>query len=407
MGSPQFESLSIGERLEMRRRRRGLSRRVLANLVGRSEEWLRLVESGRSQLDSIEVVSRLAQVLQVDNPAELIDWPVTNSRESAPEPPLLRALYEVVIDHPALGIYASGDSLPDQDPAELSAAMDACRTVWTSSRHRYSRLAAELPPVLRMCRAVRWRRQDRPSAELLVSGYHLARLILAGTGSHSMAATVADRAIGTAAQLREPVLIAAGAWHVSQSLLNLSIPDASRDYALAAAARLERKGTDSDECRRLCAALRLVATRAAAYERAGRDSVHMLAELHSTAQELGRDSEVLMIPFGPVEVAIAAMEIAAQRNDTGEILRLADHLDIPDDHPSPRRVKYYIYQASAYAAQRDHAAVVLALSRAAEVSPEDLRYDPDAHRCIQHVLRRGNVIARREVRRLAALAGLG
>ncbi len=407
MSSAQFESLSIGERLELRRRRRGLSRRVLSGLVGRSEEWLRLVESGRSQLDSIDVVSRLAHVLQVDNPAELIDWPAVDTRESTPEPPILHKLFEVVIDHPALDVYANAESTQTLELDKLAQDVERCATVWAESDHRYSELATALPPVLRDCRSVRWRLQDSRSAELLVRAYHLSRQLLAGTGSHSMAATVADRAIGTAAQLRSPELIAVSAWHVSQALLNLSIPDASRAYALAAALRLERKGPENEKDLRLCAALRLVAARAAAYERAAPEADRLLAEARITAAQLGSDADVAMVPFGPVEVSIAEMEIAVCRNDTERVLRIAEDVEIPDDHSRSRRVKYYIYQAGAYLAERDDAAVVLALSRAAEISSEDLRYDPDAHRCIQQVLRRGNAIARREVRRLAALAGLG
>ncbi|MFC9897332.1 helix-turn-helix domain-containing protein [Nocardia sp. NPDC127579] len=406
MGSVQFDSLSIGERLQIRRRRRGLSRRVLAGLVGRSEEWLRLVESGRSQLDSIEVVTRLAHVLQVDNPAELIDWPVPESRRLTPEQPILHALHEAVIDHPALNVRGIASPAENRSITDLAEDLERCRTQWTGAYDRYANLASALPPVLRKCRSARWRLQDQRSGELLVGAYHLARVLLAGTGSHSMASTVADRAIGTAAQLHSPELIAISAWHVSQSLLDLSILDASQAYALAAATRLERTGRGDEDSFRLCSALRLVAARAAAFERASSDADRLIAEARAAAAELGDDVDIAMIPFGPIEVSLTEMEIAAQHNATDEVLRIADRLEIPEQHAPARRVRYYIYQANAYAARRDDASVVLALSRAAEISPEDLRYDATAHRCIQQVLRRGNVIARREIHRLAALAGL-
>ena len=55
-----------GQRIARARRRRGLSRAVLAGLVGRSESWLSQVERGKRGIDSHSVLVRLAEVLRVD-----------------------------------------------------------------------------------------------------------------------------------------------------------------------------------------------------------------------------------------------------------------------------------------------------------------------------------------------------
>ncbi|MEN3269270.1 helix-turn-helix transcriptional regulator [Pseudonocardia sp.] len=57
---------SIGRRIAVHRRRRGLSQAAVAGLVGRSESWLSQVERGLRNVDSYPVLRDLARVLRVD-----------------------------------------------------------------------------------------------------------------------------------------------------------------------------------------------------------------------------------------------------------------------------------------------------------------------------------------------------
>ena len=59
------EYMSVGERIVIYRRRRGLSQLALANMIGRSEAWLSQVERGIRHVDRVSVLIRLAQVLKV------------------------------------------------------------------------------------------------------------------------------------------------------------------------------------------------------------------------------------------------------------------------------------------------------------------------------------------------------
>ena len=59
------EYMSVGERIAIYRRRRGLSQLALANMIGRSEAWLSQVERGIRHVDRVSVLIRLAQVLKV------------------------------------------------------------------------------------------------------------------------------------------------------------------------------------------------------------------------------------------------------------------------------------------------------------------------------------------------------
>lgn len=59
------DQLSIGERVAVYRHRRGLSQLVLANLVGRSEDWLRKIELGEREIRRIDVLADVARALRV------------------------------------------------------------------------------------------------------------------------------------------------------------------------------------------------------------------------------------------------------------------------------------------------------------------------------------------------------
>jgi transcriptional regulator with XRE-family HTH domain len=61
-----MELESIGSRISRVRRRRGLSQRELAGLVGRSESWVSKVERGDRSVDRLSVLLDVARALNVD-----------------------------------------------------------------------------------------------------------------------------------------------------------------------------------------------------------------------------------------------------------------------------------------------------------------------------------------------------
>src|SRR5262245_1881743 len=57
--------IGLVRRIAWYRQRRGLSQEVLADMVGRTADWLSKVENGRIQLDRYSVMSNLAGALDV------------------------------------------------------------------------------------------------------------------------------------------------------------------------------------------------------------------------------------------------------------------------------------------------------------------------------------------------------
>src|SRR5680860_1447149 len=69
------DHLSVGERIAFYRRRRGLTQGVLANLVGRSEDWLSKIERGQRELRNLELLVDVARHLRV-TVGDLLGQPV-------------------------------------------------------------------------------------------------------------------------------------------------------------------------------------------------------------------------------------------------------------------------------------------------------------------------------------------
>ncbi|MFI5775541.1 helix-turn-helix domain-containing protein [Nocardia sp. NPDC051570] len=387
--------LTVGEQLEMRRRRRGLSRKVVADLVGRSAEWLRLVESGRRKLDSIEVLTRLADVLAIADPTDLIDWQIAGDSRLDTRGDDLDDMRRAIMEHP----WTSAD----YGVTQADWTLKRCDQAWSRSRRRFSIVARELPPILSACRAAHGHLQDRRSGELLVYANHLARRLLTARGEHNLAATVADRSMAVSAALRDSLRMSASAWHVAQSLAALCYTRESHDYALAAAHRIGEKPPADIERATLWGALHLLGARSAASARDISEALRLLA----IAQHLvdnGIDHQKFGIAFGPIELGIARVRIALTQHDPERAIRLAAALDIPEQYPVGCRSEYHIDLACAYLARDDDVAAAFALSKAASISPEDIRYNTAAHRCLQYLLRNDNHLIRREVAAIAALA---
>ncbi|RDI50741.1 helix-turn-helix domain-containing protein [Nocardia mexicana] len=396
----------VGQRIELRRLQFGLSRRVVANLVGRSEEWLRLVESGRLRLDSVEVITRLADVLRIDDFRDLIDRPVRGGRSAAWNAgDLFDDLRSEMLDHPAIGVTRAAANGIGERPVSMPGTADAlagCERIWRQSRHRYSELAQRLPRLLAAARQTYWRSAGAEGADPLLRAYHLTREVLSGIGAHDLAWLAADRAMVVASYSDDPPVLAASAWQLSDALLRLDRPGAGRDYALAAVARLAPGRSDVDVLR---GALQLLAATAAAAIPDPAEAERLLDAATGTSVRLGAVHCVRGIGFGPTEIGLARMEIALARNDVDAVLGAAAETEPADDCPVGRRARYHTMAAAAFAGRNDDMGAAFELAKAADAAEEDLRYDLDAHRTLRQLLQHDNGLLRRDLTRLAALVG--
>ncbi|GAA3170841.1 helix-turn-helix domain-containing protein [Nonomuraea roseoviolacea] len=267
-----------GARIMAMRRARGLSRRVLADLVGCSEEWLRLVEKGVRPLDRLSTLMRIAGVLRVEDLSELVDGPVALPAAAG------------VPGHPDGGFGGSADMVlalllprrpaddgPVEDVHRVRRRVSAAWEVWRRSPRRYTELRRDLPGLLLTAQATARAAHAEDAAssaggapkreaasEGALSGrafsgraasggagtvavrevagmaaaelgrvYRLFATVLRGSGEYAPALLAADRAVSVA---RGDPVAAAPAWaETAEVLVLLGRPADARRVCLTAA----------------------------------------------------------------------------------------------------------------------------------------------------------------------------
>ncbi|MGV0585668.1 helix-turn-helix transcriptional regulator [Mycobacteroides chelonae] len=393
--------LHVGERIELRRRHKHLSRKVVAELVGRSEEWLRLVETGQLRLDSVRTILRLAEVLQIEDYRQLIDYP-TPQMGAAPDNAneLVERLVPILVDHPAAG----GQREQARTYAPIKEQVYLLEEVWSTSQQRYELLTRQLPRVVADYRNRHWHNHSTEVRDALIRTYCLTARILGRLNAHQLAAIAGDRALGLAQSSDSPQHIAVSSWHWATALLNLQQNHRCRDFALAISQTVEPQDEKPDDAV-LYGALQLLAARSLAASDPSATNRY-LGRLQQLAASTGGDRSVVGVAFGPSEVATARMDIALSRNDFDGAIDAARSISNPDRLAIGHRARYFIALATAFAGRREIVSATFALIQASEACPEDLRYDPDAHTVLRQIIEHDDRFLSTKVAHLADLAGL-
>lgn len=384
----------------MRRRRRGLSRAVVAELVGRSEEWLRQVERGSRRLDSIEAMVRLAEVLHIDDLRELIVLPSRGALGARPPEDLVVGIRSALT---ACASGAAGRSAA-QSADLLTDAVDAVWRVWRESTHRYSEVAERLPVVLiSVAAAGSSRAAPAALAEAYCGAHHLVSSMLIQVAEHHLAWLAADRASIRATGRHTP-LAAVSCGYVARCLLALGHQAEALEVVLGALDRLRRPRHDAGAL--VFGSLCLVAAKCAAAQQDHRRAETVMAMAGEAASRIPTDRTEHNLWFGPTVVAMTSVLVALLLGRTGEAVRRAAELEISDAVPVSYRAPYFIRLAEGYAHRKDDVAAVFALGKAEHACREDLRYNPTARETLSLLLRRNHQLVSDELSRLSRIAGI-
>jgi transcriptional regulator with XRE-family HTH domain len=140
------DHLTIGQRVAWYRQRRGYSQEALANLVGRTADWLSKVENGRAELDRLSVIRLLADRLDVSlgdliGEPTVMDWtPDTGTRTV---PALRAALMDYRQITPLAGTPADGE------PPDLDTLREQVAQIWSAYQaSKFGYVTHRLPQVL-------------------------------------------------------------------------------------------------------------------------------------------------------------------------------------------------------------------------------------------------------------------
>ncbi|MEU7745027.1 helix-turn-helix transcriptional regulator [Nonomuraea sp. NPDC049158] len=367
-----------GGRIMAMRRARGLSRRILANLVGCSEEWLRLVEKGARPLDRLSTIMRIADVLRVNDLSELIGCPITlpTTGEHGECDDVGRALL-----FPRLCADGVAESV-HRVHRHVSSAWE----IWRRSPRRYTELRRRLPALLLMAdtSAEHAKAEDRQAAAAdLTDVYRLFATLLRDCGHHPLALLAADRAVAAApADLR-----ALTQAELAEVLIHLGRYADARRLCLAAT-----ELTDDPSTIGTCYLTAALAT-------AEENDLLRTEELLNRARKLG---DRLSVDF-MAEVDLHTVVVAVRMGRYRQAIRLAADLDADRLYAKDRQARYLLSLATAHAMDRNPEAATAMLRKVAETCPEELKYSPQAGRVVDQLRRLDCETTRGELRQIARL----
>jgi transcriptional regulator with XRE-family HTH domain len=363
--------MTIGERVAWYRRRRGLSQEVLAGLVGRTTDWLSKVENGRANLERLSVIKALADALDVAV-GDLLGEPALMEWVAGAETRTVSLLRETLMDYPAL-TGAISDAAP---LADVRGAVEDVWDAYQASRFGYttSRLPRVVAGARRAVEAAAGDDESREAQRMLALAYHAAAATLTKVGEADLAWIASDRGLNAAETSQDSAVTASLLRSVAHALMANGRYTAAADVASRAADRVDSQAIGDAALRwSLLGSLHLVGAMASARAGDAPEARAFLARARQAAAQLGRDANHAWTAFGPTNVAVHDISVAAELGDLQRALVLVPGVDVRS-LPVERRVRHALEVAKVYTlANRDTDGLdaVLAAERDA---PEQVRY---------------------------------
>lgn len=373
----------IGQRIAAYRRRAGLSQAVLAGLVGRSESWLSQVERGSRSVDRLSVLLDLANALRVSVDS-LVGVPVgqrVDTTAGHPDP------HQIDPVRAALQTHAGLISQPSAPTDMLTDTVVSLHRRYQAAE--YDQLLAELPDLIDQLDQL-----DPSAAAEAVEGWALVSKTLHKLGERELAASVGDRTAVLARTAGTSRAHGLAARQVAEGLYHRGEHFAAQALAVESAEHLSAaEDADQPDVLSLRGSLLLLAAVITARHGSRFDALSLLDQADNLAQQLGHDGNHAWTAFGPANVRIHAVSIAAAIGDAGEAVRAARDFD-PAQLPaelSSRRAQLHVDLAWAYAAQHRDTDALLQLLEIEAIAPQLIRH----HHALRTVVR--DLIARSRV----------
>jgi transcriptional regulator with XRE-family HTH domain len=371
--------LSIGERVAYHRRRRGLTQEALGGLIGKTTSWVEKIEHGRAPLDRISVVRDLANVLGIAF-SDLVPDSVEPDVAAGP-----KIKDDVTLSYFAVNprFAVQGARVPIVGVTELRRQVDDVWKAYQDSRWGYviMRLNQLLPAAhLAKQREDAYRTVTRALAHL----YHVAASVLVKLGDLKNAQVCAERGDMHAREIDDPVVLTSLQRGVAHALLsNGEYENAVRVVRDRLVEEPEATGPAG-----LSVTGTLMLVGATGCARAGEraEALTFLRHAGQLAEQLGRDGNDVWTAFGPTNVAIHRVTVAAELRDFRQAVDLGATLDVRT-MPRERRVRHRLEVARGlfYVGRRDDALhTILDVERAA---PEQVRHHFLTHEVVQELKR--------------------
>lgn len=398
------EPVRFGQRLQLLRTRKGMTREVLAGLIGKSTEWVRAVEKGRMKPPALDTVLAIAEALRVRDLADLIGDHHRAHVDLFAGPGHAR-LPEV---RAAINSLSFGTTAEAPPAAHLRARLDRAWEARHKAPNHREVVGALLPDLIRDAQlAVRQadRAPDRRAAQAVLSQvYSLSQFFIAYQPDAALLWRVAERGMIAAQESEEPHAIGVAAWLSAQAHRD-SGPghyDAADTVTLDVLGYLEPLLPDTtDDVRAIAGALQFEAGYTAARRGDTGTAWAWWDKARLTADRLPATYYHPVTSFSRAIIGAHATTVAVELHAGGESVRQATRAEATVIPSRPRRARHRIEQARAYQLDGQPDVALATLAQAHEAAPETIRYNGYAKTIILEEVE-STVAARRD--RAAELA---
>lgn len=406
MRDDRSNDLSIGERIQLHRRRRGLTQDEAAGLAGVSVSLWRKWETGARHVDRFSCLIRIAQALRVRDLRDLTGQPLTAGPDGLPHHESIGRIRPALLRHPSL--------IPTAAPPDVAVLARRVEAAWDAyqapSPWRYAHAGAVLPDLITGAElAVRASPEDAGVLDAAGRVYLLARAFTKRVGEHDLALLCAERAMSIAGRATDPALFGACVWNYAQALSTRG--DAAEVRTVSDDARRVLAGDATAEGATpalvsVFGALHLIGMVGAVREDDQADGQRLLAGADRAAAWLGSDRNDYRLAFGPTNVAIHRVSYSVELGHSRSAVRGAAAVDVSRAPTVERRVTHRVDVAQSYTRLREDAAALGELAEADRESPEQVLYSVTVRAMLREMLRRETPSTRPMLRPMAARLGV-
>jgi len=276
---------------------------------------------------------------------------------------------------------------------------------------RYDDVVTALPGVLAAVEGFPGRRNGERREALLayVSAYVVAAKLVTKLGAGDLALLAADRAANAAVDAESRTARGMAGYQVTCALLQADHIEDGEGLAVALAEDLTPHArSDHPALVSVAGALWLIAAIAAARRTDRVDAWGRIDRAERLSGLLGQDGNHVWTAFGPTNVAIHRVSVAAELGDAGEALNAAADVDVDRLPPGllGRRAQVNVDLAWAQAQRRRDAEATLHLLEAERIAPQVIRHNVIAQEIVREMLARGSRSQTKQLSLLAQRAGL-
>jgi len=406
---PYSDPLAFGQRLQILRQRRGMSRPVLAGLLGKSPSWLKQVETGTLQTPKLPIILRIAELLRVRDLADLTgDQSMHVDLFVGPGHPRLAAVKAAVDAFP---LAASDHEAPSTQ--HLRHRLDRAWAARHEAPNHREVVGALLPDLIRDAQLAVRQADTAPARRaaqaVLSEVYSLSQFFVAYQPDSSLLWRVAERGMVAAQDSEDPHAIGVAAWLAAQAHRD-SGPnhyDAADAVTMEALRYLEPHLPDaSDDVLAIAGALQAEAGYTAARRGESGEAWGWWDKAEKTSRKLPADYYHPVTSFSRAIMGAHAVTVAVELHQGGESVRQAARADKTVIKSRPRRARHRIEEARGYQLDGQPDTALATLDKAWEAAPETIQYNGYARRIILEETEAQQPERRRRASELAVKLGL-